>query len=172
MLSNRFIHTAVVFFVVGIGLGMYMGVTHDFRFTHVHVHINLLGWVALGLAGLLYAQHPRLQEGWLPRAHWWLHTLGLVLFMGGFAWGSATGNFLFVPVAMGSSMVALGVLIFAINVFTRLRPVIISRAAPQRRSTPSTSPYRATSPGRSELVGTGDSRMVARGGIEPPTSAL
>ena len=51
VLSNRLIHTAAAFFVVGVSLGMYMGVTHDFRLTHVHAHINLLGWVALGLAG-------------------------------------------------------------------------------------------------------------------------
>ena len=121
MLSNRLIHTAVAFFVTGVALGMYMGVNQDFRFTHVHVHINLLGWVALGLAGLLYHAHPHLQRHWTARAHYWLHTVGLVLFMGGFAWGTLRGAFALAPVAAGSSMVALGVLLFAINVFTRLR---------------------------------------------------
>ena len=120
MLSNRLIRTAVAFFVVGVSLGMYMGVNQDFRLTHVHVHVNLLGWVALGLAGLLYAAHPHLQRGWIPQCHYWLHTLGLVLFMGGFAWGSLSGTFQFLPVALGSSMVALGVLAFALNVFIRL----------------------------------------------------
>ncbi|MBC8056290.1 MAG: cytochrome-c oxidase [Rhizobiales bacterium] len=100
---------------------MYMGITHDFRFTHVHVHINLLGWMALGLAGLLYAVFPHLEVGWLAPAHYWLHTLGVVIFMGGFAWRSATGQDAFVPVALGSTMAALGVLVFAFNVFTRLR---------------------------------------------------
>ena len=130
MLSNRFIHTAAGFFVVGVSLGMYMGVTHDFRLTHVHVHINLLGWVALGLAGLLYTVHPALQRGWLAHAHYWLHTLGLVLFMGGFAWRSITGATTFVPIAIGSSMVALGVLLFAVNVFTRLGSRAASVALP------------------------------------------
>ena len=120
MLSNRLILTAVAFFVVGVSLGMYMGINHDFRLAHVHVHVNLLGWVALGLAGLLYTAHPKLQHSWLPHAHYWLHTVGLVLFMGGFAWGTISGTFQFIPIAFGSSMVALGVLIFAINVFLRL----------------------------------------------------
>jgi cbb3-type cytochrome oxidase subunit 1 len=120
MLSNRLILTAVAFFVLGVALGMYMGIKQDFRLTHVHVHVNLLGWVALGLAGLLYAVHPHLQHGWLPRAHYWLHSVGLVLFMGGFAWGSITGEFQSVPVSAGASMVALGVLAFASNVFARL----------------------------------------------------
>jgi hypothetical protein len=121
MLSDRLIRTSVVFFVLGVGLGIYMGAMHDFRFAHVHVHVNLLGWVALGLIGLIYAVHPRLQQTWLAHAHYWLHTVGLVLFMGGFAWGSATGQFQMAPVAAGSTMVALGVVLLAVNVFSRLR---------------------------------------------------
>jgi hypothetical protein len=121
LLSHRFLHTAVAFFVVGVALGMYMGITHDFRFTHVHVHINLLGWVALGLAGLIYTAHPHLQQGWLAHSHYWLHTVGLVVFMGGFAWGSASGEMVVLPVATGATLAALGVLLFAVNVFTRLR---------------------------------------------------
>ena len=121
MLSNRLILTAVAFFVIGVALGMYMGVNQDFRLTHVHVHVNLLGWVALGLAGVLYAVHPHLQRYWLAHTHYWLHSVGLVLFMGGFAWGSISGEFQFLPVVIGSSMVAIGVVAFATNVFLRLR---------------------------------------------------
>jgi cbb3-type cytochrome oxidase subunit 1 len=120
LLSRRFIYTAVAFFVIGVSLGMYMGINKDFRLTHVHVHINLLGWVALGLAGLLYNIYPHLQRSWMAHVHYWLHSIGLVIFMGGFAWGTISGEFRFIPVAIGSSMVSLGVLFFAINVFTRL----------------------------------------------------
>lgn len=120
MLSNRLILTAVAFFVIGVSLGMYMGMNQDFRLTHVHAHVNLLGWVALGLAGLLYAVHPNMQRGWLPHAHYWLHTIGLVLFMSAFAWSVVSGTFQLIPVALGASMVALGILAFAINVCLRL----------------------------------------------------
>jgi hypothetical protein len=121
LLSHRLIHTAVAFFVVGVALGNYMGAQQDFRFTHVHAHLHLLGWVSLGLVGLLYAQHPRLQQSWLAHAHYWLHTLGLVVFMGAFAWGSAVGSKPTPWIAGGASVVSLGVLAFALNVFTRLR---------------------------------------------------
>jgi hypothetical protein len=125
MLSQRLILTAVAFFVLGVAIGIYMGVAQDFRFVHVHVHINLLGWTALGLAGLLYAVYPHLQRGWLPAAHYWLHTVGLLVFMGGFAWGSATGVKPALPVALGASTVALGVLLFAVHVFSNLgRPAL------------------------------------------------
>jgi cbb3-type cytochrome oxidase subunit 1 len=121
LLANRLIYTAVAFFVVGVSLGIYMGANKDFRFTHVHVHINLLGWVALGLIGLLYSVYPRLQQSWLARSHYWLHTIGLIVFMGGFAWGTINGVFATLPVASGATMVGVGVLMFAIHVFSNLR---------------------------------------------------
>jgi cbb3-type cytochrome oxidase subunit 1 len=128
MLSNRLIHTAVAFFVVGVALGTAMGAMQDFRLVHVHAHINLLGWVALGLAGLLYAVHPHLARGWLAHAHYWLHTVGLLVFMGAFASGVLTEHKPMAAVAAGATMVSLGVLLFAINVFTRLRAAAASRA--------------------------------------------
>jgi hypothetical protein len=121
MLSTRLIHTAVAFFIVGVAMGMGMGATQDFRLLHVHAHINLLGWVALGLVGLIYAAHPRLAHGVLAHAHYWLHTLGLVLFMGAYAHGMLSGAKPVAAIATGASLVGLGVLLFGINVFTRLR---------------------------------------------------
>ena len=120
-LSNRLIQTAVAFFVVGVALGTAMGAMQDFRFVHVHAHINLLGWVALGMIGLIYRLHPHLQQGWLAHTHYWLHTVGLIVFMGSFAWGIVSQSKPVPFVATGATMVSLAVLLFAINVFTRLR---------------------------------------------------
>lgn len=38
----------------GIGLGIWMGIAHDFTLAPVHAHINLLGWVTLSLYGLYH----------------------------------------------------------------------------------------------------------------------
>lgn len=127
MLSNRLIHSAVAFFVIGVALGTYMGAMQDFRFVHVHAHINLLGWVALGMIGLIYRLHPHLQQGWLAQAHYWLHTVGLVVFMGAFAIGIMADAKPVPFIATGATMVALGVLLFALNVFTRLRSTIATQ---------------------------------------------
>ena len=121
VLATRLIHTAVAFFVVGVALGTILGATQDFRFVHVHAHITLLGWVALGLIGLIYRLHPHLQQGWLAHTHYWLHTVGLIVFMGSFAWGIAAGAKPVPFIATGATMVSLAVLLFAANVFTRLR---------------------------------------------------
>lgn len=73
------------------------------------------------MMGLIYRLHPHLQQGWLAHAHYWLHTVGLVVFMGAFAWGVATDAKPVPLIAAGATMVSLAVLLFAINVFTRLR---------------------------------------------------
>ena len=127
MLSNRLLHSAVAFFVVGVALGAYMGAQQDFRLMHVHAHLNLLGWVALALIGLIYRVHPHLQRGWLPQAHYWLHTVGLLIFMGAFAWGATTGAKPVPFIAAGATMVSAAVLLFALNVFTRLRSTDAAR---------------------------------------------
>lgn len=121
MLAHRLIHTALGFLVLGVSMGIAMGASRDFRLTHVHVHINLLGWVTLGMVGLLYLAEPALQRGPLPHAHYWLHTLGLIVFMGGFAWSVLGGTFQLVLVAGGSSAVALGILLLAVHVGLHLR---------------------------------------------------
>jgi hypothetical protein len=94
----------------------------------VHVHSNLLGWAALGLAGLLYTLRPSLQHNRLAHAHYWLHTVGLMLLMGGFAWRSVVDRTTIVPIALGASMLALGLLLFAVNLFNRRRPRAASAA--------------------------------------------
>lgn len=120
MLAHRLIRTAIVFFVLGVGLGAYMGAAQDFRFLHVHAHVNLLGWVALALVGLLYAQFPVLQRHWMASAHYWLHTVGLVVFMGSYALGNITGAKPVAAIALGAAAVALSVLLLAIHVLRGL----------------------------------------------------
>lgn len=121
MLAHRLIRTALACLVVGIAMGLYMGGAKDFRLAHVHVHVNVLGWLTLGVVGLLYLSRPELALGWMPKAHYWLHLIGLIVFMGGFAWSVLSGEFRVLPVAVGSTTVGLGVLLLAVHVFRRLR---------------------------------------------------
>ena len=41
---------AVLYLIVGIGLGIAMGATENFTLRPVHAHLNLLGWTTLALA--------------------------------------------------------------------------------------------------------------------------
>ncbi len=121
MLARRLIRIAIAYFAIGISLGMFMGIQQDFRLAHVHSHLNLLGWVALALIGLAYRAFPVLERGWLPQAHFWLHNLGLPLFMGGFALSVIGGTKHIAPIAIGSSLVALGVALLTVHVLLALR---------------------------------------------------
>jgi len=120
-LSNLFLRLAVLFVLTGVGLGYWMGMTHQFLLSPVHAHINLLGWVSMFLYGLFYRIVPDASAGWLPRAHAALAILGLPIMMVGL-----TIQLLAVPSLMalvppmmiaGPTMVVLGMIAFAAVVF-------------------------------------------------------
>lgn len=124
MLSNRFIHTAVIFFVIAVFLGLFMGMTQNFTLLTVHVHLNLLGWVSMALIGLLYAAYPHLQRGWQPRLQYGLHTGGLVLMMSGMALAKSLQEPRLIGLVIaGSLMLCMGVLLLAFHILTQLRTV-------------------------------------------------
>ena len=68
-MSNTFLRLSVLFVVLGVSLGYWMGATHNFIVSPVHAHINLLGWVSMFLYGLFYRVFPEAAQGWLPKAH-------------------------------------------------------------------------------------------------------
>jgi hypothetical protein len=80
-MSSRLLRIAVVYWIVAVCWGIYMGATEDFTDVAVHAHLNLLGWVSLGLCGIIYALAPHLAETMLAKVHFWLHNLGLPLLM-------------------------------------------------------------------------------------------
>ena len=76
-LDERLLRLAVLYALLGIGMGLAMAMSHDFTNKGVHVHVNLLGWVSMSLMALGYRQFPRMARSPLARAHFWLHALGL-----------------------------------------------------------------------------------------------
>ena len=117
-LSRPLLRIAVLYWVIAVCWGIYMGATEDFTDIPVHAHLNLLGWVSLALCGGIYAIAPHLAETFLAKAHFWLHNLGLPPLMIA-VWlikhdrpeigGPAAGIF--------SIVVGLGVLSFAVNLW-------------------------------------------------------
>jgi hypothetical protein len=121
-LSRRLLTLAAVYFAMGVMLGIYAGITHDHRFTHVHVHLSVLGWMSLGLIAVIYRIYPQLADGWPAQAHFWMHNIGLPMFMAGIGLAIVQGpasspNMLFVPlIGLGSTLVAIAALAFLYNV--------------------------------------------------------
>ena len=114
-MSKWLIRMAAIYFMIGVWMGLYMGSTHRFEQLPVHAHINLLGWVSLGLIGVIYHLKPRAAQTALAKAHFVLHNLGLPMMAGGM-FVMFGGNHTAEPiVGIGATLVALGVLCVGIN---------------------------------------------------------
>lgn len=120
-MAQRFIHIAVIYLVVGASLGMFMGISGSFTLAPVHAHLVLVGWLSLAMAGVIYHLYPSAGETRLARAHFWLHNLGLPVFMGALAF-ALTGTEALVPViAGGAALLLAGLVLFAANVLRNVR---------------------------------------------------
>ena len=80
-ISRSFLIMGGLYLLVGIGFGMYMGPSQDFRFAPLHAHINLLGFTLMTLFGIAYRVIPNLAGNTLARAHFWLHQIGALLLL-------------------------------------------------------------------------------------------
>jgi hypothetical protein len=98
-----------------------MGVRQDFAMAPVHAHINLLGWASLALAGVIYQLYPAAAATRLAQVHFWLHNLGLPVFMVALAL-LLSGNEAFGPVVgIAASVTLAGLIVFAVNVWRNVR---------------------------------------------------
>ncbi|MCM3567945.1 cytochrome-c oxidase [Neobacillus mesonae] len=117
----KFIKISVVYFVIGVCLGMYMSMTEAFTLKPVHVHINLLGWTAMTLAGLIYVAFPSAAETTLAKVHFWLHNIALPIMMIGLAALVSGVTSAGPAVAVGGTLLVLGIILFAINILANVR---------------------------------------------------
>ncbi len=125
-----FLFLAVLSLLVGVSLGIWMGIAHDFQFAPVHAHLNLLGWVSLALFGLTYRAYPALNGSWLAPAHFGFAGVGALVFPVGIAL-SITGVTVAVAI-LGSLIWLAAVLLFLVNLaritFGVPAPVILAAA--------------------------------------------
>ena len=116
-MSVRFLRIAVVYFVVAISLGLYMGITSNFTQAPVHAHLNLVGWVSMALFGLIYHAHPVAGETKLATWHFWIHNLSLPVFMASL-FAMLAGNPAFGPVVgLAATVTLIGIVLFAVNLW-------------------------------------------------------
>lgn len=117
----RLIKISAVYFAIGVCLGLYMSIVHSFTLTPVHVHINLLGWTALTLAGIIYHLFPQMAATTWAKAHFWLHNIGLPVMMISLAFVVSGHESWISLTATGGVLVTLGVLSFVWNVLKNLK---------------------------------------------------
>jgi hypothetical protein len=117
----KFIKVSVVYFVIGILLGMYMSMANQHVFASVHAHINLLGWLSFAVSGIIYHLFPRVGFSRLSIVHFWMHNIGLPpMMLGLFLLLSGAESYEFL-IPIGAILVVLSVIVFAVNVLIHIR---------------------------------------------------
>jgi hypothetical protein len=115
--TRNWYRLALLYFVAGTGLGVFMGMSQDHTMVPVHAHLNLLGWASLALTGLIYDRFPAATASRLYPVHFWLYNLALpaamlalvFLFKGSEAFGPVAG--------IASIVLFVSIAIFAINIW-------------------------------------------------------
>ncbi|GMK47179.1 hypothetical protein [Paenibacillus glycanilyticus] len=119
----RFLKMAVIYIVLGIGIGIYMGTTLNFALTSVHAHANLFGWATLALCGFTYLSFPKAAESRLAEWHFWLQGTGLpiMLISLSFMANGYDQEWISTIKRIGESVAGCGILVFAVNVFLHVK---------------------------------------------------
>lgn len=118
-ISHLYFRTAIVFLLVGVVVGLQMAITHDHSVIGAHAHINLLGWVTSAIFGGYYALNPAKARGRLPVIQYWIYApsvavLSLALYF------MLRGNTALEPVVAVASLVTfLGIILFAVVIFSK-----------------------------------------------------
>jgi hypothetical protein len=117
-LGLTLVKIAAVYLVAALLLGMAMAIRGDYSLMSLHSHLGLLGWAAMGLAGLVYLVVPDTGRGPLAVTHFWLHNVGLPVMMAGLLVEHGLGDERAEPViGLGSTLVIAGLVVFAVNLF-------------------------------------------------------
>lgn len=120
--AQLYFKTAVVFFVVGILMGLQMSISGQHNVTGAHAHTNLLGWVTMALFGGYFALNPAKARMRLAMIQYGVYTLAVAV-MAPSLYFMLQGNAAMEPLVAISSFVALaGVLLFGYIVFARAQP--------------------------------------------------
>lgn len=78
-IAGSFMKAAVLYGIIGLALGVYMGATHALSHMTVHSHLGLLGWVSLSICALFYQVVPAAADLALAKVHFWTANAGLIV---------------------------------------------------------------------------------------------
>lgn len=117
-LAYWFFTVAILAGLAGMGLGIHMGIAHDFTLMPVHAHVNLLGWASLFLYGLYYRVEPAAEGTVLAVIQFALAVAGLVLMTGGLTL-MLRGNEALMPVTIAGSLAAVAAMALFLVVVLR-----------------------------------------------------
>ncbi len=82
-LASAFILVGIVYALIGMAMGIWMGMNQDFFYAHLHAHINLIGWTTMVLFGLIYRAYRITGRQLLAKLHFAVANFGAIVFLPG-----------------------------------------------------------------------------------------
>lgn len=120
-MGRTLLKIAIIYFLIGICFGLYMSLFHVFSLATVHVHMNLLGWMSLAIAGIIYHLYPNLAKTASAKIHFWLHNIGLPVMMICIALAILGAGGIFFPLAaLGGAITVIGIFFFGYNILAHI----------------------------------------------------
>lgn len=117
-IAHLYFRTAIVFLIIGIGIGLKMAISGDHGVIGAHAHANLLGWVTMAIFGGYYALNPEKAERRIAILQYGVYTFGVALMVPAL-YMMLMGNAAMEPVVGIASMITFaGVLMFAFIIYS------------------------------------------------------
>lgn len=130
-IADLYFKTAIIFLIIGIGMGLNMAISQDHTVTGAHAHANLLGWVTMAIFGGYHALNPKKAERRIAMVQYCIYTAGVAVMIPSL-YLYLLGNAAMEPLVAISSIVTFaGVLLFAVIIFTGKELMIAPPAARQ-----------------------------------------
>lgn len=116
-LSIRFLLLGTVYGLIGMCLGMVMGAQENFTLAPVHAHLNLLGWVALTIYGIVYQVYPAMGKSKLACTQFYVANAGVLVLIPALA-TFLLGHKAVLPFLIaGELLIFASLLLFAMNLW-------------------------------------------------------
>ena len=112
-IDRWFIAMAIIYAIVGMALGLWIGINQDLTHTPLHAHINLVGWASMAIFGLIYRAYGDVAASPLAKLHFALTAIGTPVMLAGIPFAHSGGSEL--PVVAGSLTVFAATIVFLLN---------------------------------------------------------
>lgn len=122
-MTGLWARTGLIWFLLTMIFGMYLGLTGQFGASSPHAHLGLLGWLSsIAFAFLWSAADPEGALARRARLHWAAHNLGMIVQVSSLWLVIRTGNPVFgMSIAVGGAIIILATVWVAAMLWPRLR---------------------------------------------------
>jgi len=121
-MGAKWIKISILYFILGLGFGLFMSASLQLQWAATHAHINLAGWASIGIIGLIYSVYPKAGNSSLGIWSFWLYNIGMpILLISMFIIQiPAARPYAHTLTFTGGGLVLIGVILVTINIFTNV----------------------------------------------------